>query len=66
MIVVTKKQINMTLIDLRLEYKRQTGEKHIHISHDNYADVRYVMWLEERLLKLKALKKKLIPWENEL
>ena len=56
----------MTLIDLRLEYKQETGINNVPISHDHYADVRYVMWLEERLLKLKALKKKLIPWENEL
>jgi hypothetical protein len=43
----------MSLIDLRLEYKRQTGKPNIPINHDHYDDPEYIIWLEEELIKLK-------------
>jgi hypothetical protein len=41
----------MTLIDLRLEYKRDTGDGNTPINHGYYGDVRYILWLEEKLLE---------------
>lgn len=53
----------MTLIDLRMEYKRKTGISDVPISHGYYGDVEYILWLENELLELRKLHKKLIPWE---
>lgn len=53
----------MTLIDIRLEYKKATGDPAVTISHGYYGSVQYVMWLEEQLLLYKKLHAKFIPWE---
>jgi hypothetical protein len=53
-----------TLIDLRLQYQKETGNDNIPISHDHCDDVEYIVWLEEHLLRLMRLKQELIPWEN--
>jgi hypothetical protein len=54
----------MTLIDLRMHYKRLTGNNDVPISHDYFGDVKYIIWLEEELLRLMEMKQKLIPWEK--
>ena len=54
----------MTIIDLRMQYKRETGDPRVPISYEHYADVAYIIWLEEQLIKHMELKKKLIPWEK--
>jgi hypothetical protein len=63
---------DITLIDLRLEYKRKTGHYPI-IRNDNsisgtlFKDSKgildYIKWLEDELIKLKNLHRKFIPWE---
>ena len=55
-----------TIIDLRLEYKKETGDPYTPITHGYYDAVEYVLWLEEKVIALKKLKQKLIPFENEL
>lgn len=44
----------MTIIDLRLLYKRETGINEVPINHDFYDDVDYVLWLENTILELKS------------
>lgn len=39
-----------TIIDLRMEYKRDTGELNVPLSSERFCDTDYVQWLEERLL----------------
>jgi len=56
----------MTIVDLRMQYKKETGNPYVPLTHEHYDDVEYILWLEERLIKLLELKQKLIPWENEL
>lgn len=53
----------MTLIDLRVEYKFKSGDSGTPLTNEHYDDVHYILWLEEELVKLKNLHKKLIPWE---
>lgn len=53
----------MTIIDLRMEYKKATGDPYVPITHDHYNDVNYILWLEEQLLEMKKLHKKFIPFE---
>jgi len=62
----------MTRQELRLLYKRQTG-KNPYLDNrlrqlsiiDNYRVYQdYVQWLEEELIRLKELKRKLLPWEK--
>lgn len=53
----------ISLIDLRLEYKYQTGDPNVPLSHSHYDDVNYIVWLEDKIIKLKQLKQELIPWE---
>jgi len=53
----------MTLIDLRLEYKRQTGKSNIPINHDHYDDPEYIVWLEEQIVELN---KPVIIWGEPL
>jgi hypothetical protein len=42
-----------TLIDLRMEYKRQTGDNETPISHDYFDDPKYIVWLEDYILRLE-------------
>ena len=39
----------MTLIDLRLAYKRATGDNHTPINNGHYNTTEYIVWLEEQL-----------------
>lgn len=39
----------MTLIDLRIAYKRATGDHSTPINHGHYNATEYVVWLEEQL-----------------
>jgi len=55
----------ISLIDLRMEYICNTGSQ-IPLNHDFCDDVSYILWLEDEIIKLKNLKRKLIPFENEL
>ena len=41
----------MTLIDLRLLYKQDTGDASVPISHGYYDELDYILWLEEKLLE---------------
>ena len=54
----------LTLIDLRVEYKRNSGNSNTPLSHGHFSDVDYIVWLEDQLLKHKDLKRRLIPWES--
>jgi hypothetical protein len=54
----------MTLIDLRMNYKKLTGDNFVPLNHGYFGDVNYILWLEELLLKHINLKKKLLPWEK--
>ena len=46
----------MTIIDLRLEYKKEMGANCVPINYDYYDDVDYVLWLENTVLELKSQK----------
>ena len=54
----------LTLIDLRVEYKRDTGDANTPISNGYFGDDDYITWLEDQLLKHKDLKRRLIPFES--
>ena len=51
-----------TIVDLRLKYKRDTGDINAQLM-GLFNKVEYIAWLEEKLLKHIELKRKLIPWE---
>ena len=53
----------ISLIDLRVEFNRQTGIE-IPLSHEYCGDINYIMWMEAELVKLKTLTHKLIPFET--
>ena len=43
----------MTLLDLRLEYRKDTGDQSIPLSGITWNDAEYVSWLEDQLLYLR-------------
>jgi len=53
----------MTIVDLRMQYKKETGNPYVPLTHEHYDDVEYILWLENQLLELKKLHKQMIPWE---
>lgn len=63
---------NMTKRELRMLYKRETGNpavmdngrRQTKIPDDYRVFLDYFDWLEEELIKHINLKKKLIPWES--
>jgi hypothetical protein len=44
----------MTLLDLRLEYRKDTGDQNIPLSGITWDDAEYVSWLEDQLLYLRS------------
>lgn len=64
----------MTIPELRMLYKRETGQKSVMENGRRVIDMRpdyrvftdYFNWLEEKLAEAKTIEKQLIPWEHEL
>lgn len=64
----------MTIPELRMLYKKETGQAPVVESGRRVIDMRpdyrvftdYFNWLEEELAKAKTIQKSLIPFEHEL
>ena len=42
----------MTVVDLRIEYEKETGDRTTPIDSAVFTEVDYVQWLEEKLLEV--------------
>jgi len=56
------KKYPKTLIDLRMEYHRETGIG-VPLTNEFCNDMHYVCWLEDYLVRTLELKRQFIPWE---
>jgi hypothetical protein len=60
---IKRKTQALTLIDVRMEFTRESGIE-VPLNHGWCGDVEYIFWLENKLVDVMNLKKKLIPWEK--